>query len=61
MHPHTHLRIGFSDYKLLIHAATDNPLLLYYIFSITDSFRMKNGFERHVEEARVKCLASVCV
>jgi len=29
---HTH--VGFSDYKLLIHAATDNPFLLYYILKI---------------------------
>jgi len=27
---HTHVRVGFSDYKLLIHAATDNLFLLYY-------------------------------
>jgi len=25
-----HVRVGFSDYKPLIHAATDNPFLLYY-------------------------------
>jgi hypothetical protein len=25
------VRIGFSDYKLLIHASTDNPFLLYYV------------------------------
>jgi len=34
-HSHTHVRVGFSDYKLLIHAATDNPFLLY---STTDRF-----------------------
>jgi len=24
------VRVGFSDYKILIHAATDNPFLPYY-------------------------------
>jgi len=28
-HTHTHVRVGFSDYKLLMHAAAaDNPSLL---------------------------------
>jgi len=35
MRLHTHVRVGFSDYKLLIHAATDNPFLLYYIYMHT--------------------------
>jgi len=26
------VRVGFFDYKLLIHAATDNSFLLYYIY-----------------------------
>jgi uncharacterized protein YdiU (UPF0061 family) len=26
---HTHVRVGFFDYRLLIHAATDNPFLLH--------------------------------
>jgi len=27
------VRVGFSDYKLLIHAANDNPFLLYYVIN----------------------------
>jgi hypothetical protein len=30
----THVRVGFSDYKLLIHAATDNFFFIFLIFYI---------------------------
>jgi len=45
-------RVGFSDYKLLIHAAIDNPFLPYYIY---DKKKVERDQQRSVRtEARTK-------